>query len=98
MPAAYGWRSANTAEKLMQLDRDQFAVEFLRRNPAYVEDYRNTQDHIASGSLARDAGMVRLARRWGLIFRTCPRDASVGVSRSMAPGAFACRCRHCAGA
>jgi hypothetical protein len=38
MPAASDWRSASTANELMRLDRDQFAVEFLRRNPAYAED------------------------------------------------------------
>jgi len=82
----------------MRLDRDQFAVEFLRRNPAYAEDYRNTQHHIAAGSLARDAGMARLARQWGLTFPACPRDACMGIARPVAAGAFACRCRHCAGA
>lgn len=98
MPAASDWRSASTANELMRLDRDQFAVEFLRRNPAYAEDYRNTQHHIASGSLAHDAGMARLARQWGLIFPACPRDACMGIARPVAAGAFACRCRHCAGA
>jgi hypothetical protein len=98
MPAASDWRSASTANELMRLDRDQFAVEFLRRNPAYAEDYRNTQDHIASGSLAHDAGMARLARQWGLIFPACTRDARMGVSRPVAAGTFACRCRRCSGA
>lgn len=98
MPAASDWRSASTADKLMQLDRDQFAVEFLRRNPAYADAYRDTQIHIASGSLTHEAGMARLARQWGLIFRACPRDTCMGVSRPVAAEAFACRCRHCAGA
>lgn len=97
MPAASDWRSASTADKLMELDRDQFAVEFLRRNPAYAEDYRNTQDHIAAGSLAHDAGMARLARQWGLIFPACTRDARMGVSRPVAAGTFTCRCRRCSG-
>lgn len=68
MPTESGWRFASTAKKLMSLDRPQFAAEFLRRNPDYIKDYRNTQDQIASGSLAHDAGMERLARRWGLSF------------------------------
>jgi hypothetical protein len=68
MPPESGWRFASTAKKLMSLDRPQFAAEFLRRNPDYIKDYRNTQDQIASGSLAHDAGMERLARRWGLSF------------------------------
>ena len=41
MPPASDWRSASTAEKLMSLDRPQFAAEFLRRNPDYSEDYRS---------------------------------------------------------
>lgn len=98
MPAASDWRSTSTANKLMRLDRDQFAVEFLRRNRAYAEDYRNIQDHIASGVLTRDAGMARLARQWGLIFPACTRDTCMGISGSVAAGAFARRCRRCAGA
>lgn len=68
MPPVSDWQSASTAEKLMRLDRPQFAAEFLRRNYDYIKDYRNTQDQIASGLLAYDAGMERLARRWGLSF------------------------------
>lgn len=68
MPPAFDWRAASTADRLMQLDRAQFAVEFLRRNPAYNEDYRDTQARIASGALAHDVGMEELARRWGLTF------------------------------
>jgi hypothetical protein len=71
MPAASDWRSASTADTLMRLDQEQFAVEFLRRNPAYVQDYRNTQNRIAAGSLSRDAGKARFARRWGLSFPAC---------------------------
>ena len=62
MPPESGWRFASTAKKLMSLDRPQFAAEFLRRNPDYIKDYRNTQDQIASGSLAHDAGMERLVQ------------------------------------
>ena len=56
------------ADKLMFLDREQFAVEFLRRNPAYVEDYNTTQALIAAGDVPADAGLAQLARRWGLSF------------------------------
>ncbi|MGB8016831.1 MAG: DUF6499 domain-containing protein [Pseudolabrys sp.] len=62
------WRSARLADKLMTLDREQFAVEFLRRNPAYVEDYNTTQALIAAGDVPADAGLAQLARRWGLSF------------------------------
>ena len=43
MAEVLDWRSARLADKLMTLDREQFAVEFLRRNPAYVEDYKTTR-------------------------------------------------------
>lgn len=69
MPVQYDWRSADAAEVLMRLDQEQFALEFLRRNPAYRKDYRNTQDCIAGGLLSQEAGMAHLARRWGLSFR-----------------------------
>ena len=86
MPVASDWRSASTANELMRLDRDQFAVEFLRRNPVYADDYRNTQEHIASGSVSQDAGMARLARQWGLIFPACTRHPCMGVARPVAAG------------
>lgn len=97
MPA-FDWRSASTADRLMRLDRDQFAVEFLRRNPAYREDYRNTQEGIASGSLSREAGMAQLAHRWGLSFPACTRHPRVGDSRLVAAGTLPCRCCRCSGA
>ena len=50
MAEVLDWRSARLADKLMTLDREQFAVEFLRRNPAYVEDYNTTQALIAAGT------------------------------------------------
>ena len=54
----------------MRLDQEQFALEFLRRNPAYAADFRDTKRSITEGLLTRDAGMARLARRWGLSFRS----------------------------
>ena len=68
MAEVLDWRSAQLADKLMTLDREQFAVEFLRRNPAYVEDYNTTQALIAAGNVPADAGLAQLARRWGLSF------------------------------
>jgi len=68
MAEVLDWRSARLADKRMTLDREQFAVEFLRRNPAYVEDYNTTQALIAAGDVPADAGLAQLARRWGLSF------------------------------
>lgn len=95
MPPASDWRSASTAEKLIALDRPQFAAEFLRRNHGYNEDYRNTQNQIASGALAQDVGMERLARRWGLSFPACTRHRCVGFAFDLATRTFTVRCYHC---
>lgn len=95
MPPTSDWRAASTAEKLMKLDRPQFAAEFLRRHPVYNEDYRNTQEEIASGSLAHDAGMERLAQRWGLSFPACTRHRCVGISCRLETGAYTVRCYRC---
>jgi hypothetical protein len=95
MPPASDWRSASAAKKLLQLDRAQLAAEFLRRHPGYNEDYCNTQDQIASGSVTHEAGMERIARRWGLSFPACTRRPCVGIARHLATGAYAIRCYRC---
>jgi len=95
MPPASDWRSASTAQKLMRLDRPQFAAEFLRRHPGYNEDYRNTQDQIATGALPRDTGMERLALRWGLSFPACARRRCMGIARHLETGAFTVCCYRC---
>ena len=69
MPERVDWRSPRAAEELMRLSQKQFASEFLRRNPAYREDYHNTQHEITLGTLSYQDGMRALARRWGLSFR-----------------------------
>lgn len=95
MPPASDWRSASTAQKLMRLDRPQFAVEFLRRHPGYNEDYRNTQNQIAAGALPHNAGMERLALRWGLSFPACARRRCMGIARHLETGAFTVCCYRC---
>jgi hypothetical protein len=68
MPPASDWKHQASAEKLMQLNRSQFALEFLRRNPRYKDDYQSTLSRIATGELDQESGMEQLARRWGLTF------------------------------
>ena len=46
MPKSF-WRSADAVAQLNQLERAGFALEFLRRNPAYRDDYVRTQRRIA---------------------------------------------------
>lgn len=72
MAGSTNWRSAQFADILMTLDREQFAVEFLRRNPAYIDDYKRTHALIESGDITADDGLALLARRWGLSFRPSP--------------------------
>lgn len=63
------WRQPIGANDLRGLERADFALEFLRRNPDYQGDYANTMRLIEAGRAdARDAKRA-LARRWGLQFR-----------------------------
>jgi len=66
MPPASDWRSLTGHRYLRDLDRPGFAWEFLRRNPAYQQDYKI----IEAASDAVDEGLKRdaLVSRWGLSF------------------------------
>ena len=68
MPRSF-WRSADSVAQLNQLERAGFALEFLRRNPAYRDDYARTQRRIAGHRVDPEAECADLARRWGLRFR-----------------------------
>ena len=68
MPTSF-WRSPDAANRLNRLDRSGFAVEFLRRNADYRQDYTQTCLQIAGGQVGYDSARSRLARRWGLSFR-----------------------------
>jgi len=89
MSPASDWRSLTGHEYLKRLNRPGFAWEFLRRNPAYQEDYetmvRGAASDAGSGGMTRDA----LAWRWGLSFpgrsKACRRSgARVLAARSAA--------------
>lgn len=77
------WRSAQTAEKLLQLDRSEIAIEFLRRNPAYREDYRRVHEDIASNRIPRTLALTELATRWGLTFPASARHTCLGAPSDM---------------
>ena len=53
------WRSPAAYSELDTAPPRDFAWEYLRRNPDYVEDFRNS---------ASDADAADTARRWGLRF------------------------------
>ena len=88
MSDAYDWRSPDATKQLMQLDREQFAIEFLRRNPAYAEDYRATIERTPPNPSATEIAMEGLARRWGLTFPARTGYPSLGLSWLVATGAF----------
>lgn len=68
MPEGDAWRNASAYEYINQLDPAAIAWEFLRRNPAYRQEYAAA---LRGGSLDPDAAAA-LAQHWGLRFRTGP--------------------------
>lgn len=69
MPTPF-WSSPAVRDRLKQLERPGFSIEFLRRNPLYRKDYARTFRRIAQGSVNAKTAPEKLARRWGLLF--CP--------------------------
>ena len=59
------WRSPDYVEALKDLDRAGFAWEFLRRNPAYRDDYAGIAEDPDESELSPAA----VGGRWGLSFR-----------------------------
>jgi len=86
MPPASDWRSLTGHEYLKRLNRPGFAWEFLRRNPAYQEDYetmvRGAASDAGSGGMTRDV----LAWRWGLSFPGRPKPCCRPGGRVLAAG------------
>lgn len=68
MPTPF-WKSEEAIERLSRLDRPGFAAEFLKRNPDFQRDCRETQRRIAEGQVDAETALTELARRWGLRFR-----------------------------
>jgi Family of unknown function (DUF6499) len=69
MPRTTDWRSQESVDALLELDRAGLAWEFLRRNPDYREDFRQTLQRITLNEIAEEAAMTEFSRRWGLSFR-----------------------------
>ena len=97
MPRTTDWRSQEAVDALLELDRAGLAWEFLRRNPDYREDFRQTLQRIASGEISEEAAMREFSRRWGLSFR--PRSRLAGerepddlAARARAVGGCSCGC------
>jgi hypothetical protein len=69
MPRTTDWRSQHAVDALLELDRAGLAWEFLRRNPDYREDFRQTSQRITSAEISEEAAMTEFSRRWGVSFR-----------------------------
>ena len=93
MPRTTDWRSQDAVDALLQLDRAGLAWEFLRRNPDYREDFRQTLQRIASGEISEEAAMTEFSRRWGLSFRPRSRLVGEGESDDLAARTYAVE--HC---
>src|SRR5262249_4038344 len=76
MPAGSNWRRGG--DYLQHLDRPGFAWEFLRRNPAYQEDYKRIVREDASDARFEGRSRDALVWRWGLAF--CGRSKAFGRS------------------
>jgi hypothetical protein len=67
------WRLQTTERALNQLERQEFAWEFLRRNPDYRSDYdrlRSTPTSALGASLTPASATAQ----WGLRFPARPRS------------------------
>ena len=62
------WREPCATHELGDLERTDFAFEFLRRNPDYRHDHARTERRIASGEVDGRVARKEFARRWGLHF------------------------------
>ncbi|MGE0596219.1 MAG: DUF6499 domain-containing protein [Hyphomonadaceae bacterium] len=63
------WRTPVGADDLRGMERPDFALEFLRRNPDYQRDEAALERLIARGRTDAAAAERALVRRWGLQFR-----------------------------
>lgn len=79
------WRSPDYVEALKDLDRAGFAWEFLRRNPAYRDDY----DKIADDPDESELSPAAVGRRWGLSFRLPSGTRRLCRAGSVAAGSIA---------
>lgn len=95
MPRTTDWRSQHAVEALLELDRAGLAWEFLRRNPEYREDFRQTWQRIASGEISEEAAMTEFSRRWGVSFRPRSRLAGEREPDDLGAGADTAHRRSC---
>lgn len=69
MPTSF-WRQPDLPARLQGLDHAGFALELLRRAPAYRTDHARAARLLAAGRITDARRKEVLARRWGLSFRS----------------------------
>ncbi|MDO8972411.1 transcriptional regulator domain-containing protein [Reyranella sp.] len=74
------WRSPDYVDALKNLDRAGFAWEFLRRNPAYRDDYAGIAEDPDKSELSSET----VGGNWGLSFRLQSGPQWVGGAGFMA--------------
>ena len=72
-PDASGWRSSTAYEHVDDLSASDLAWEWLRRNDAYVEDYRE----LSEGKTDIQTLTDKIRRRWGLRFPGRPAGPAI---------------------
>lgn len=72
-PDAAGWRSSAAYEHIAEMSPSDLAWEWLRRNDAYVEDYRELREGMADTQTLTD----KIRRCWGLRFPRGPAGSSI---------------------
>ncbi|MFB9062361.1 MULTISPECIES: transcriptional regulator domain-containing protein [Sphingomonadales] len=70
MPDEESWRSESAYTYIDQLNAEELAWEFLRRNPEYRAGYHEL---LSAGHMTWEAA-TNFASRWGLRFRRRPRN------------------------
>jgi hypothetical protein len=85
MPRTTDWRSPQAVDALLEFDRADLAWEFLRRNPDYREDFRQTLQRVATGEISEEAAMMEFSRRWGYPFARDPDLPAIVSRRSGGP-------------
>jgi len=72
-PNAAGWRSSAAYEHIAEMSPSDLAWEWLRRNDAYVEDYRE----LSEGKTDIQTLTDKIRRRWGLRFPRRPAGPAI---------------------
>lgn len=63
-------KAAQASTRMSELDFAGFAQEFLRRNPEYIEQYRQMTANVGTGMM--DKAQEDMAQIWGLSFSVLP--------------------------